>query len=258
MAYDNSMFGGSAMTLGQRPTNNGYTGVGQTQMIAGEDAVSTLASSIDKGGMRGLGLLAMAIAEFELKQKVIDLGQNYYNINLQDYNFFANRHEPQMAETAREAFSQTLNPTYNTDFYASLPGGIASTAVNDRQWFEARRRMSKYNIGAQRRLDYDMAVVRTHAILSGWNMGTRYELSWADQHTLRAYDRMLSTANIGIGVGAIARQGLASAVGEVSQAYDTLGDTVASIGNGFAAQGGFNAGRQQARQMYGVPSMGMK
>ena len=66
MAYDNSMFGGSAMTLGQRPTNNGYTGVGQTQMIAGEDAVSTLASSIDKGGMRGLGLLAMAIPEFEL------------------------------------------------------------------------------------------------------------------------------------------------------------------------------------------------
>lgn len=252
----NSSTGGAMVTTRTGP--NGYSGVGQNQMLAGEDAVATLSNSIDKGGMRGIGLCVMAIAEYELKQKAIDLGQDYYNINQQDYQFFANRHEPQMAQSASEALSQTLNPTYAYDYYASLPGGIASTSINEKQWFEARRRMPKYNIGLSRRLDYDMAVARTHAILSGWNLGTRYELTWADQHNLRAYNRILAVANIGIGVGAIAREGLAAAVGEVSNAYDHLGDTVASIGNGWAGQGGFNAGREAARSMYGVPSMGMK
>lgn len=241
-----------------RPGQNGFTGTNQVQMLAGEDSVATLSSSIDKGGMRGAGLVAFAIAEYELKQKAINLGQSYYNTNLQDYNFFANRHEPQMAQSASEVLSQVTNPFYTTDFYASLPGGIAATSINEKQWFEARRRMPKYNVGASRRLDYDMAVARTHAILSGWNLGTRYELTWADQHNLRAYNRILSVANIGIGVGAIAREGLAAAVGEVSNAYDNLGDTVASIGNGWAEQGGFNAGRRDARSMYGVPTMGMK
>lgn len=248
---------GAAMVT-WRPGQNGFTGVGQNQMLAGEDAVATLSQSIDKGGMRGLGLLAFAIAEFELKQKAIDLGQDYYNTNQQDYTFFANRHEPQMAQSASEVLSQTLNPTYSYDYYAFLPGGIASSSINEDQWFEARRRMPKYSVGASRRLDYDMAVVRTHAVLSGWNLGTRYGLTWTDQHNLRAYNRILGMANIGIGVGSIAREGLAAAVGEVSNAYDHLGDTVASIGNGLAAQGGYNAGRTAARSMYGVPTMGMK
>jgi hypothetical protein len=246
------------MMTNYRPAQNGYSGVGQTQMLSGENAVATLSSSTDKGGMRGIALVAMAIAEIALKQKVIDLGQNYFNINQQDYAFFANRHQPQMAQSATEAFSQTLNPTYQYDYYASLPGGIASTAVNERQWYEARRRLPKYNIGQQRRLDYDMAITRLHAVASGWNMGTRYELTWADQHNLRAYDRKLAVANIGLGIASIVRQGLASAVGEVSQAYDTLGDSIAAMGNGYSEMGGFNAGRQQARKMYGVPGMGMQ
>lgn len=241
-----------------RGGQNGYSGVGQTQMIAGEEAVSSLASSIDKGGMRGLGLLAIAIAEYELKQKVIDLGQSYYNINKQDYQFFTSNHQPAIAQTATEAMSGTLNPTFNYDFYASLPGGIASTSINEKQWYEARRRIPKYNIGQQRRLDYDMAVARTHAVLSGWNLGTRYELSWTDQHNLRAFDRKVSIANIGLGIASMVRMGMATAVGEVSQAYDSLGDTLASIGNGWAAKGSSEDARRAVRQMYGVPSMGMK
>jgi hypothetical protein len=246
------------MMVNYRPSQNGYSGVGQTQMIAGEDAVTNLASSIDKGGMRGLGLLAIAIAEYELKQKVIDLGQNYYNINKQDYAFFTGQHQPQIAQSASEAFSGTLNPIYPYDFYASLPGGIASTSVNERQWFEARRRLPKYNIGQQRRLDYDMAIARTHAVVSGWNLGTRYELTWTDQHNLRAFDRKTAMANIGLGIASMVRQGLASAVGEVSQAYDTLGDTVSAIGNGWAMKGSSEDARRAVRSMYGVPSMGMK
>lgn len=245
-------------TVSYRSGQNGYSGVGQTQMIAGEDAVATLASSIDKGGMRGLGLLVIAIAEYELKQQVIDLGQDYFNINKQDYQFFTNRHQPQIAQTASEAFSNTLNPGFNYDFYASLPGGISSTSVNERQWYEARRRIPKYNIGQQRRLDYDMAIARTHAVVSGWNLGTRYELSWADQHNLRQFDRRIGIANVGLGIASMVHQGLASAVGEVSQAYDTLGDTLASIGNGWAAKSASEDARRAVRQIYGVPSMGMK
>lgn len=245
-------------TVSYRGSQNGYSGVGQTQMVAGEDAVTTLASSIDKGGMRGLGLLAIAIAEYELKQKVIDLGQDYYNINKQDYQFFTNNHQPAIAQSAGEVMSGTLNPTFSYDFYASLPGGIASTSINEAQWYEARRRIPKYNIGQQRRLDYDMGIARTHAVLSGWNLGTRYELTWTDQHNLRAFDRKVAMANIGLGIASMVRQGLASAVGEVSRAYDSLGDTLASFGNGWAAKGASEDARRAVRQMYGVPSMGMK
>ena len=251
-------FSSYGMMTNYRPSQNGYSGVGQNQMIAGEDSVAILANSIDKGGMRGVGLLAMAIAEFELKQKVIDLGQSYYNTNKQDYQFFTNVHQPAIAETATEAMSGTLNPTYTYDYYASLPGGIASTSINEKQWYEARRRLPKYNIGQQRRMDYDLAVARTHAVISGWNLGTRYELSWADQHNLRAFDRKTAIANIGLGIASMVRQGLSTAVGEVGKAYDNLGNTVASIGNGWAEKGGYDNARRAVHMMYGVPSAGMK
>jgi hypothetical protein len=227
-------------------------------MIAGEDAVTNLAASIDKGGMRGLGLLAIAIAEYELKQKVINLGQNYYNINKQDYQFFTTNHQPAIAQSASEAFSGSLNPTYSYDAYASLPGGIATTSINERQWYEIRRRLPKYNVGQQKRVDYDMAIARTHAAVSGWNLGIRYELSWADQHNLRAFDRKIAVANIGLGIASMVRQGLGSAVGEVSRSYDSLGDTLASIGNGWASKGASEDARNAVRKMYGVPNMGMK
>lgn len=233
------------MNTVQYSERNGITGVSQTQPMASPTALDT---SINKGGMRGLGLLAAAIAEFELKRQAINLAKDYYNVNKQDYQFFQNTHQPAIGSSANEVFS-ALNPTYKYDFYASVPAAIAKVNNVDKQWYEARRRIPKYNIGQQRRLDYDMSVARAHAVTAGWNAGIRYELSWVDDHNERAFNRKAAVVNVGIGVGNIVREGLANSVSALATSYDVLGDTVASIGNGYAAYSGYNDSREQVRKV---------
>jgi hypothetical protein len=206
-------------------------------------------ASNDKGGMRGVGLLAMVIAEIALKKKAIDLAEDYYKTNKKDFDFFVNNHEGPMQDTAEEAFGPR-NPKYNYDLYASVPAGIAKAGIIDRQWFEARRRIPKYNTGQNARLDYDMAVARAAAVAAGWNLATRYEFNWADEHNNRRMDRIVAVANMGIGVGNIVQQGLSAAVSNLSTAYDKIGDTVASIGNGYASSRGYVAGRANAKEKY--------
>lgn len=226
---------------------NGYTGRSQNQFMAGQQAIATLNVGIDKGGMRGIGLLAAAIAEFELKQKTIDLANDYYNTNAKDYSFFTGVHQPAIGASASEAFGIN-NPTYNWDFYASVPAAIAKVNKIDKQWFQARKRIPKYNIGQQARLDYDMGIIRMHAIAAGWNAGIRYELTWVEDHNNRAFARRASIVQTGIGVGNIIRSGLANSISSLSTSYDAMGDTIASIGNGYAAYSGYNDARQQVKQ----------
>lgn len=226
---------------------NAYSGSGQTQ--PGSDPVMGLTST-DKGGMRGLGLLAIVIAEIALKKKATDIAEDYYKLNKKDYDFFLATHQTPIAASVSEAMSPTLNPLYTVDAYASVPAGIAKSAILDKQWFEARRRVSKYAVGLQARIDYDFAVARTHGVVAGWNLGRRYEIDWTDAHNNRRFDKMAEVANIGIGVGNTARAGLASATAKVSGALDALGDTVASIGNGWAQGGGYKEGRRYASGKY--------
>lgn len=229
-----------------QPTN-GFTGRGMDQWGSGQEAVATATMSINKGGMRGIGLLAAAIAEYELKQKAIDLANDYYNTNAKDYAFFTGVHQPAIAASANEAFGIN-NPNYNWDFYASVPAAIAKVNKIDKQWFQARKRIPKYNIGQQARLDYDMGVIRLHAIAAGWNAGIRYELTWVEDHNNRAFARRASIVQTGIGVGNIIRSGLANSIASLSTSYDVMGDTIASIGNGYAAYSGYNDARQQVKQ----------
>lgn len=233
--------------ISHRENKTGITGTGQTQPLGGEDG-NSLNTSIDKGGMRGLGLLAAAIAEYSLKKQAIDLAKDYYNVNKQDYVFFQNTHQPAIASSANEVFSG-LNPTYAYDFYASVPAAIAKVNHTDEQWYAARRRIPKYNIGQQLRLDYDMAIARAQAITAGWNAGIRYELSWVDEHNTRAFNRKAAVVNVGLGIGNIVREGLANSVTTLATSYDTIGDTVASIGNGYAAYSGYNDGRNEVKRV---------
>jgi hypothetical protein len=230
-----------------RTSATGLSGVGQTQPLSG-DNMDSLNVSINKGGMRGLGLLAAAIAEYELKKKATDLAKDYYNVNRQDYQFFQITHQPAISSSANEVFSG-LNPTYAYDFYASVPGAIAKVNHTAEQWYVARRRIPKYNVGQQLRLDYDMGIARAHAITAGWNAGIRYELSWVDDHNTRAFNRKAAVVNVGIGVGNIVREGLSKSITTLSTSYDAMGDTVASIGNGYAAFSGFNDGRKEVKRV---------
>lgn len=229
---------------------NGYTGLSQTQFMVDGASVSIGTQSVDKGGMRGAGLLAVVLAEVALKKKAADLAEDYYKTNKKDYDFFRNVHQGQIAASVAEAMSPVLNPTYNYDFYASSPGGIAKTAVLDKQWFEARRRAHRYAIGTQMKLDYDFAVLRVHGVMSGWNIGRRYEISWTDAHNNRRFDKISQVGNIGIGVGNIVQRGLGASVRGLATAYDGVGDVIATIGNGYAANSGYKVGRQDTAARY--------
>jgi hypothetical protein len=221
----------------------------QNQPLAGRDGMNAAFESTDKGGMRGIALLAMAIAEYELKQKAINLAKDYYNVNKQDYDYVASHHQPAMRQTAIEAFGPS-NPYYAYDLPASVAAGMAKSNIIDKQWHEARRRMSKYNVGQMRRLDYEMAIAKTHAVMGGWNAGIRYELAWADEHNNRTYNRKLSIANIGIGFGNIVRAGLAASVQKLAASYDNIGDTIASIGNGMQERAGYQEARKDIRKLF--------
>lgn len=227
---------------------------GQDAPGASSETLAIASTSIDKGGMRGLGLLAVALAEVSLKKKAIDVARDYYKTNKKDFDFFVSTHQPAIQASVSEAMSPSTNPKYVHDYYASAPAGMAKSAILDKQWFEARRRTHRYCIGLQRRIDYDFAVRRTHGIAGGWNIGTRYEMTYADDHNNRRFDRMVEVSNVGIGVGNIVRQGLASSVGKLAASYDSIGDTVASIGNGLAGKQGYEAGRGYAASRY--PKMG--
>ena len=229
----------------------GWTASGQNQLMAGADVVQAGTSTVDKGGMRAAGLIAAMLGEIAMRNKVANLADNYYNTNRQDYAFFAGTHQPAMQRTRDEAFSPTTNPTYTTDRYASVASGVGMSGVVDHQWFEARRRLPKYNTGQGRRLDFDMAIARLHAATSGWALGTRYEEDWAKAHNKRAWNRKVAMANIGIGVGNIVRHGVGTATAALSTAYNNVGNTVGSIGNGLAANLGYTFGAQTAARTIG-------
>src|SRR5699024_11959327 len=95
---------GSLHRLQQGTSPNGPTAIGQNQMGASGMEVTTAVNSVDKGGMRGAGLIAMTIAEVALKKEASDLAADYYNTNRKDYDFFKNLHRTPMQQTALEAF----------------------------------------------------------------------------------------------------------------------------------------------------------
>lgn len=229
---------------------NGYSGVGQTQQFSGEDAQATLLSSVDKGGMRGIALMLVTIAEVTLKDQATDLARDYYKTNKKDYEFFKSTHQPAIQQSVSEAMSDTINPKYEPDLYSALPGGMAKTAVLDKQWFETRRRVHRYAVGLGRRVDFDFSMARLHGIIGGWNLANRYETTYADEHNNRRFDRKIEVANIGIGVGNVVRDKLASSVQNLSSAYDNIGNMVSTIGNGLAAHSGYNTARGATRERF--------
>lgn len=228
----------------------GATSTGQTQPGAGDQSLDLANQTIDKGGMRGAGLLAVVLAEVTLKKESIDLAEDYYRTNKKDYDFFVAVHQGEISDSVLEAMSPVINPTYAHDYYASAPAGMAKAGILDKQWFETRRRAHRYATGVQKRTDYDYAMTRMHGIVGGWNIARRYEMTYADEHNNRRFDRIMEVANIGIGVGNIVRQGLSSAVANMGAAYDQIGDTIATIGNGASENMGYKAGRAEAATRY--------
>lgn len=216
----------------------------------GPDSATLANTSLTSGGMRGIGLVTFLIAQITLKLETVKLAKKYYKTGKKDFDFFKATHQPGAQQSVAEAMSDVLNPKFITDLYASAPAGMAKSKIVDKTWFAARRRTHRYAVGAQRRLDYDFSQARTAAIVSGWNMGRRYETAWADSHNERRFNRRLGMANLGIGYGNIIRQGLATAVGNLTSAQTEVSNTVASIGNGYFAKAGYEDARRDTQERY--------
>lgn len=202
------------------------------------------------GGMRGIGLAVFLIAQMTLKLKSVDLSKDYYKSNKKDFDFFKATHQGAMTASVTEVMSATYNPSYTPDLYASAPAGASKSKIIDRQWFEARRRTHRYAVGAQARLDYDYSIQRTAGSLTGWNLGRRYEMAWSDAHNERAFNRKIAMANVGISAGNTIREGLATAVSKLNDAYSGLSSAVSSIGNGYFAKESYTQGRAETRVRY--------
>lgn len=218
--------------------------------INGPDATAMANMPSTGGGMRGVGIVALILAQVYLKLETVKMAKGYYKLNKKDFDKFKETHQPGAIASVAEAMNPTANPKYVTDTYASSPAGISKSKVIDLNWFGTRRRVHRYAVGAQRRIDYDFAIARTGAVVTGWNMGRRYEQAWADAHNERQFNRKLSMANLGIAVGNIVKTGLATAVGEVSDAQSGLSSTIASIGNGYARKTGYEQGRRDTHSRY--------
>ena len=234
-------------------SKNSVSSTGQNQPGGSADGgdIFSATQPSQKGGMRGIGLVSAILADIAVKEKVLGIAKDYYKTNKKDYDFYSTNHKGPLQDSVTEAFGPN-NPDYDTDLYAGSPGAMAKAAIIDRQWFEARRRLPKYNIGQRRRLDYEMALAKTNANVAGWVLGYTYELNWADERNVRAFRRKTDITNIGMGFGAVVRQGMARAVDRLSSAYDNLGDTIASVANGYAGRAGYNAGREYGTQQYGM------
>ena len=226
---------------------------GDSAMVSttqGPQPADVALSSLTSGGMRGIGLVAFLIAQIVLKQKTLKIAKDYYKTAKRDLDFFVSTHQPGTIASVTEAMSEVSNPKYKSDLYASAPAGIAKSKVVELAWFAARRRTARYNVGVMERLDYDMAILRTSAAISGWNMARRYEMAWADAHNERRFNRKLAMANVGIGVGNIVREGLATSVGKLTSASNELTNTVASIGNGYFAKQGYEDARKDTKARF--------
>lgn len=211
-----------------------------------------LGQTLDPGGMRGIGLVVFMIAQIALKLETVELSKDYYRTNKKDFDWFKATHQPGMAASVLEAMSEISNPDYTTDLYASSPAGMGKSKLLDAKWFATRRRMNRYLTGAQKRVDYDFAIFRSAAIASGWNMGRRYEMTWTDAHNERAFNKKIAMANIGVAAGNTMRQGLATAVANMQNAYSNIGSSINSVANGLYEKEGYENGRNGTRARYGA------
>jgi len=230
--------------------NKTYTGGNQTQWGADSQAVSDMSGGKSAGGMRGVGLVAFVLGQIYLNNKALDLSTDYYNTNKQDFDFFQHTHQAPLAQSAFEAFDPTDNPTYVQDLYASIPAAAARVADMDRQWLMARKSLSKYAQGAAHRLDYEYAKHRTQQMAANWYMGFRSELTYAQDHNERQFNRQVMIVNLGIGAGNEVARGLATATSGLNSAYTQLGNQFGSMASGLSGSIGQKQGQADVQADY--------
>jgi hypothetical protein len=129
-----------------------------------------------------------------------------------------------------------FSPQYGMlDYIASTGRGASMGARRlDKQWYATRRRMPKYQTGLGKWLDYKFSMGKVNETLNGWNLGFRYEDHRKEIYDEQRHGHRTNILNLGIGVGNSARRGLATAVGQLSEARSNLSSNMSSALNGAA------------------------
>ena len=215
-------------------------------------AVSNLISGFNWGGMRGKAAATCIAAQLGVEYQNYLTAKSYYQTNHQDFLFWNGLYQPLLAPILNEAITRpwyttgVYTPQYGAlDYLASTGRGQSKASVKlDREWFNTRRRASKYHIGYGRRIDYKFAMARFNSELEGWNLGFRYEDHRKQMYDEQRHAHRTEILNIGIGVGQIARRGLATAVETLNESRSRLGSEFGSIGNGLATTAMYQNGQQ--------------
>lgn len=235
-----------------------YTPSGQVAPTGGGD-LSTALQAFNMGGTRVVAL-ATALLQINALQDNLSLAQSYYNTNLQDFNFWLNtyggtspgsgRMGTALTEAMQRPFYTTgaFTPQYGAlDYLASVGRGRAKAQEKtDKAWFQARRRVGRYNVGLGRRVDLKYALARLNSEFDGWNLGFRYEDNRKMTYDEQRHVHQAEILNLGISAGNAARAGLATSVKALSEARSQEAGQFGSISNGLSTFAGY---MQQTQNM---------
>ena len=231
--------------------NKPYSGWDQDKASVGSGNIGNLLNNYGFGGLSGFGMIFIEGAQYALLTQDLNTAQNYYNTNKQDFIFFTNTYEGRMAGSLTEAMTRPLYedpasaalPQYGgLDYLAVLGRGLSMAARRvDYEWYLTRRRQSKYNIGKGKWIDYKFTIEKIQQGIQGWNVAFRYE-----DHRKEAYDEQrhanrTNILNLGIGVGNIARNGLATSVKALSEARTQAAGQLGAFSNDLGYQSGKQA-----------------
>jgi hypothetical protein len=227
-------------------SNVTYSGAGQVTSPAGSGALDPSVMALGMGGTRLFAIYA-AYQQLQALKSNLTIAQNYYNENHKDFAFWLSVYQGTMQSALTEAMQRqfynanTFTPQYGAlDYLASTGRGQSRAALRiDREWQGARRRISKYNVGLGKRIDYKYAIAKMNSELEGWNLGYRYE-----DHRKMVYDdqrhaHQAEILNLGIGATNAARAGLATSVAALSEAKAQKAGQFGALSNGLSTFAGF-------------------
>ncbi len=222
-----------------------YSSTGQTHPV-GAGSLDPSVMALGMGGTRLFAIYA-AYQQLQALKSNLTIATNYYNINKQDFDFWNTTYNPKMVAALSEAMGRqfysagTYMPQYGAlDYISSTGRGMSRASMKyDKEWFNARRRVGKYNVGQGHRVDLKYALGRFNAELEGWNLGFRYEDHRKIVYDEQRHAHQAEILNLGIGAGNAARAGLATAVRGLSDAKVQKANILGSFSNGLSTFAGY-------------------
>lgn len=219
-----------------------YSGKGMEQYAITGGNVATIMSGVHLGGLHGLGQIVIVAAQLAALTANLNTAKNYYNTNKKDFDFFKANYQARLQSALNEAMTRPLyeagifTPEYGTlDYLASTGRGQSIAARRlDRQWFITRRGNSKYRFGLGQWIDYKFSMAKYNEAQNGWNLGFRYEDTRKQAYDETRHRHRLQILNLGVGVGNLAKAGLATSVATLNESRSQLASSLGSIGNGMA------------------------